>query len=374
MWFFIFGAMGLAALASIVYLVMRIGKTGLVQKLVGDKKAAKLLISFVPVAVVLAVLYLAMDMINMLVCMIHILIIWIIVDLLNLLVEKIRKKKTPYNGVAVAAVLICVVYLSAAWFQAHDVKKTDYALATEKSVGSLRVIQFADSHVGATFDGKDLEKYVDEMQAQNPDVVVVTGDFVDDDTSKQDMIDACAALGKFNTKYGVYFVYGNHDKGYYPAEYRGYSGEDLAAELEKNHVKILEDETVLIDNRFYLIGRQDRSEEQKGGSRASMEELMQGLDTSKYCIVLDHQPHDYEAQEKAGADLVLSGHTHGGQFFPINYVGEWTGENDKTYGLETRNLSEFIVTSGIADWAIKFKTGCRSEYVVIDISQKENAQ
>ena len=65
-----------------------------------------------------------------------------------------------------------------------------------------------------------------------------------------------------------------------------------------------------------------------------------------------------------------TGHTHGGQFFPINYVGEWTGENDKTYGLETRNLSDFIVTSGIADWAIKFKTGCRSEYVVIDIAQK----
>ena len=58
------------------------------------------------------------------------------------------------------------------------------------------------------------------MNKENPDVVVITGDFVDDDTSKEDMIQSCKALSKFKTKYGVYFVYGNHDKGYYGKEYR----------------------------------------------------------------------------------------------------------------------------------------------------------
>ena len=101
-----------------------------------------------------------------------------------------------------------------------------------------------------------------------------------------------------------------------------------------------------------------------------MQKLTENLDTSKYSIVLDHQPHDYDNQAAAKVDLVLSGHTHGGQFFPINYVGEWSGENDKTYGLETRDVTNFIVTSGISDWAIKFKTGCKSEYVVIDIEGK----
>ena len=190
------------------------------------------------------------------------------------------------------------------------------------------------------------------------------------DTSKQDMIDACHALSKLNPTYGVYFVFGNHDKGYYDPEYRGYDGDDLIKELEKNGVHVLQDDVELIDDRFYLIGRQDRSEEQKGGSRASMQKLTENLDTSKYSIVLDHQPHDYDNQAAAKVDLVLSGHTHGGQFFPINYVGEWSGENDKTYGLETRDVTNFIVTSGISDWAIKFKTGCKSEYVVIDIEGK----
>ena len=94
---------------------------------------------------------------------------------------------------------------------------------------------------------------------------------------------------------------------------------------------------------------------------------LEGRTGQKNSIVLDHQPHDYDAQTAAGVDLVLSGHTHGGQLFPVNYMGEWTGENDKTYGLEKREHTNFIVTSGISDWAIKFKTGCKSEYVVINI-------
>lgn len=75
------------------------------------------------------------------------------------------------------------------------------------------------------------------------------------------MIQCCEALGKLKTKYGVYFSFGNHDKGYYDPSYRGYSGDDLIAELEKNNVNVLQDDTVLIDDRFYIIGRQDRSEE-----------------------------------------------------------------------------------------------------------------
>jgi len=86
---------------------------------------------------------------------------------------------------------------------------------------------------------------------------------------------------------------------------------------------------------------------------------------------MDHQPNDYNKQQEAGVDLVLSGHTHGGQLFPLNRSGEWLRANDKTYGLEKRGDTTFIVTSGISDWAVKFKTGCKSEIVVIDIRQKQ---
>ena len=185
------------------------------------------------------------------------------------------------------------------------------------------------------------------------------------------MITSCKAMGELKTKYGVYYVFGNHDKGYYGEKYRGYSGDDLIAELEKNNVVVLQDESELLDDRFYIIGRQDRSEEQKGGERADMETLVKDLDQSKFSIVIDHQPYDYDGEVKAQVDLVLSGHTHGGQLIPVNHVGEWTGENAKSYGYEKRNQTNFIVTSGISDWAIKFKTGCKSEYVVIDVKERE---
>ena len=100
-----------------------------------------------------------------------------------------------------------------------------------------------------------------------------------------------------------------------------------------------------------------------------MQELMENLDPDKYTIVLDHQPQDYLAQEEAGADLALSGHTHGGQLFPLMVIENHINitPDDKVYGHEKRGNTDFIVTSGISDWAIKFKTGCKSEYVMVEI-------
>ncbi len=78
---------------------------------------------------------------------------------------------------------------------------------------------------------------------------------------------------------------------------------------------------------------------------------------------------DYEALKDANVDLVLSGHTHGGQLFPLMTIENHSNiaEDDRVYGYEKRGNTNFIVTSGISDWAIKFKTGCKSEYLLINI-------
>ena len=99
-----------------------------------------------------------------------------------------------------------------------------------------------------------------------------------------------------------------------------------------------------------------------------MAELTEDLDRSRYLIVLDHQPNDYDAEAAAEVDLVLSGHTHGGHIFPAWIVDRLMHYNDQRYGIEWRGESCFIVTSGISGWAIPFKTGCFSEFVVIDIA------
>jgi len=197
-------------------------------------------------------------------------------------------------------------------------------------------------------------------------MLLIAGDFVDDGTSKTEMIKASKYLGNIKTKYGVYFAHGNHDKGYY-GEKRGYTSTDLENELTKNGVKILKDESTLINNEIYLIGRQDF----ENLNRMDINSLTKDLDNSKYMLVIDHQPTDYQNESEANVDLVLSGHTHGGQFIPLNILNPYLSQNNSVYGLKNINKTNFIVTSGVSDWEIKMKTGCISEYVIINLKANE---
>ena len=195
----------------------------------------------------------------------------------------------------------------------------------------------------------------------SPDIVLIPGDFVDDGTARADMERACEALGGLDAPYGVWFAFGNHDPGYYGS--RDFGAGELSAALEQNGVGVLEDEAVSVGGRIAVVGRKDAYTE----DRQPIAALTEGLDRGLYVIVMDHQPSDYDNEAAAGVDLVVSGHTHGGQLFPATYLGEWIGANDRTYGHERRLGTDFIVTSGISDWEIQFKTGTRSEYVIIDV-------
>ena len=98
---------------------------------------------------------------------------------------------------------------------------------TDKDLGGqmLHIVLFADSHLGITLDGDSFAREMERIQAEQPDVVFLAGDFVDDDSCKADMLAACEALGRLQTKYGVYFIYGNHDNGYF--QYRDFTSAEL---------------------------------------------------------------------------------------------------------------------------------------------------
>ena len=324
------------------------------------------------VIIFMASLTFCIGFINAIICAIYIAMIWAVSDFIFWVFQKVFQISFQHYYAGWSAIIAGILILSTGWYLNHHVWQTNYLLRTSKKIEPLKIVMFADSHMGTTFDTKSFKKHLEKMQQQNPDIVVIVGDYVDDDTTKEDMIKSIQALGQMKTKYGIYFVFGNHDKGYYGAAHRGFSLQNLVDELTKNGIMVLQDEIVQINDFFYLIGRQDYSEKkERNGHRQSMEELVKDLDKDKYTIVLDHQPTDYRNQEKADVDLVLSGHTHGGQLFPFNWVGKWIGANDSIYGHEKRGKTNFIITSGISSWAIKFKTGTKSEYVVIDIEPEE---
>ena len=358
----IMASLALLALAALFYLLTRFHRFSFIKKIGKKSRLLSWLAALVPLALT-GLFMLFFNTTTLIVVLLHLTAAFLLCSLLALLIRKIGKRAIPYDAEGAAAILLTVVYLSVGWYMAHHVFETDYRFESAKPLShDFRIVEIADSHFGITQTGETFTREMERVQALRPDAVVIVGDFVDDDSDRTDMIAACRALGSLETTYGVFFVYGNHDNGYY--RYRNFSSTELREELEKNGVVILTDESVLLDDSLYLVGRRDRSDP----TRADIASLMEGLDPDKYTVVLDHQPNDYDAEAAAKADLVLSGHTHGGHIFPAGQIGLLMGANDAIYGVERRGDSTFIVTSGISGWAIPFKTGTFSEFVVIDIT------
>ncbi len=353
----------LLLIGGLFYSIIKIHRIPSIQKIAN--KRISWILTFAPF--IFFFLFLLADLINAIIVFIFFLLFLCLGDIASLLIKKFSKKRMDYTIQIITSVLLFILYLTHAYFLAHHVVETKYVVETEKNIGveNFRIVQLSDIHIGATMNGDKFIEYMDQVNESNPDIVVITGDFIDDDTSLEDMKKACFGLGKLKTKYGVYFVYGNHDKGYF--NYRDYDDQDFQEEMKKNNVRKQEDESELVTDYIYVIGRKDKSLI----NRASIEELTKGLDKEKYMIVLNHQPNDYENETSSGVDLVLSGHSHGGQFFPMGPLGVLFGFNDAYYGLEKRDNTTFIVNSGIGDWAIQFKTGTVSEYGVIDIKSSK---
>ena len=366
-WFLLIGTVLTAFAAGVLYISFRAAHFPLVLRLTGGRRTVGRLLCVTVVLAVTGVLWALWNMMNAVVCLLHLVVFWLLSDLVSLIVARARRRPARPDRAGAAAILLCVLWLAGGYAAAHHVSLTTYTFETPKVDRAVRLVQISDAHIGATFHADGFLQHIQDINALGPDAVVVTGDFVDDDTSRADMLGACDALGQVTAPYGVYYVFGNHDKGYYSASSRGWNSDELRAALAKNGVTVLEDETAALGDSLLMAGRKDRSMESRAGGRMSAAELLLDADRSRYIVILDHQPHDYDAEAAAGADLVLSGHTHGGQFIPIRHVGEWLGENALRYGHQRRQNTDFIVSSGISNRAFQFTTRCHSEIVVIDI-------
>ncbi|MBR5683882.1 MAG: metallophosphoesterase [Ruminococcus sp.] len=365
-WILLFAILLLMSVGGTVYLITRFHRFSFIEKLGGKHRLLSWLASILPLGGIACLGFI--NFYSVIVVILHLIIFWLIADLFAFIVRKAAKKERRRNTEGVCVLLFTAVYLCIGWYNAHNIIVTPYSVTTDKTIdgGSIKVAGFADSHIGITLDGDGMARQIERIQAEDPDIVVIAGDFADDDSKRSDMVKACEALGKLHTTYGVYFVSGNHDKGYMP-DSRDFTIEELYSELEKNNVTVLEDEAVMVTDNFAIIGRKDKHDE----SRKAVSELTKDIPSSVYTLVLDHQPNDYNNEAAANVDLVYSGHTHGGHIWPSGYVGLWIGANDFVYGHTKRSNTDFIVTSGISGWAIPFKTGTVSEYNIINIKGRE---
>lgn len=181
-----------------------------------------------------------------------------------------------------------------------------------------------------------IEQMVEKINSCDPDIVIFAGDIFDNSIDGLDYPDRIAEiLASIDSKYGVWASYGNHDIN--ESILMGFTfnwGESPANDasmtdfLEKANINLLQDESVLIDDSFYLVGRRDAQKPgTEDGSRKSIEELTEGLDKTKPIFVIDHEPSELQETADAGADIDFSGHTHDGQLFPLNLTTSLMWEN-----------------------------------------------
>jgi len=310
------------------------------------------------------------------IAILHLLALDAIFRLVNFIIRKsFGKKYTDGMGIwkkvygsGAIPVLICLSLFIFGYYNIHNVVRTDYTVYTEKEIGDgYRVVMIADIHYGVSIDGEELREKCDEISRLNADIVVLGGDIVDNDTGKERMLEVFDILGDIESKYGVFYIYGNHDRLY--GQGGAFTVDELRLEIESNGIKILQDDVVDIDECLTVVGREDRGYVGEG-NRKSIEELLNGVEKDRFILTLDHQPNEYRENGKAGTDLLLSGHTHGGQFWPLNIVFDLFGINDAVYGkVQIDSDTTAIVTSGFAGWSFPVKTASPAEYVVIDIKQ-----
>jgi uncharacterized protein len=216
----------------------------------------------------------------------------------------------------------------------------------------------SDIHMGSLTPKNRITRMAGKINSLNPDIIVLAGDMLDEDVGPVIKRDLGSALKNLSAPLGVYGITGNH-------EYIG--GVDEAAKYLTDHgIELIRDSVVRINDSFYLAGREDLSIETFAGKkRKSVEDLLKLAGDDLPVILMDHQPFNLDRSAAAGADLQLSGHTHHGQLWPLNFITRSIFPISRGHG--EVNGMQVYVSNGIGTWGPPMRLGSRPEIVNLKI-------
>ena len=259
--------------------------------------------------------------------------------------------RAVYRSAAVPLLVTAIVF-AYGFVNMRHISRTEYTVVSEKLTSDFRVIRVAETLFGSGQSPKILAEKIDEVNALTPDAVILGGDIVDESATLEDVYECFEIFGRLESRFGTFYVYGNHDRQEYSVESeRAYTERELADAIGS------------LSEEFTLVGREDRSYEES--DRLTSAELLKDADRSKFIIVADHQPVETAENAAQGADLQVSGHTHAGQIFPLGVLIELSGRLN--YGEYKVDGMTAIVSSGTAGWGFPIRTQEHCEYVLIDI-------
>jgi predicted MPP superfamily phosphohydrolase len=268
---------------------------------------------------------------------------------------------TIYAGSTILAILIILLVIGSRNAWSPIVRR--YELIIDKPAGDAHkewtVAVASDLHLGNVVGRRHLRRLVDRVNAMDPDLILLPGDVIDDTIEPFIRNKMSELLGELRAKHGIYAVLGNH-------EYYGGHIDPYLIEMDKIGIRVLRDETVEIAGSLYVAGRKDKTAESADPSnRLAVGELLSPLNLNKAVILMDHQPTKFSAAADAGADIMLSGHTHRGQFAPNHLFTRRIFELD--WGYMRKGLMHVVVSSGFGTWGPPIRIGSRSEIIQLKI-------
>lgn len=228
-----------------------------------------------------------------------------------------------------------------------------YQVKLDKPMQPLRIGMASDLHLGHFFGSTQLDTLADIMRQEKVDIILLPGDIMDDNVNAYLAEKMQPHFANLQAPLGVYATLGNHD--FFGDQQR------IEAEMRKAGIIPVMDESVVIDGRFTLIGRNDDLVK----NRPTTAQLLKGVNTALPVILMDHRPTEIEQHANLPIDIQLSGHAHNGQIFPANFIVKLIYR--LSYGYEQINNGHFFVTSGYGFWGVPMRLGSQSEVIIIDV-------
>lgn len=303
--------------------------------------------------------------------MLYLTILFFVFDITKLVLSLVNHasysalKESVSLKIMIPSIIYGVVGITvlAGYFNALYPKVSRIYIETSKPINNkplVRIVAASDIHLGSIISNGRLERFVSMVNDEKPDIVLLAGDIFDEDLGPIIRNDMGKLLAKLSAPLGVYAVTGNH-------EYIG--GVTSAVEYLENHnITVLRDTFITAADMLNIVGRDDKQAKTMGGSkRKNLDEVVKGINSNLFTVLLDHQPYNLQNAFDNGIDLQISGHTHHGQLFPLNFITRAIFEVSKGY--KRINDTHIYVSTGFGTWGPPIRIGNRPEIVVFEVAR-----
>lgn len=259
----------------------------------------------------------------------------------------------PFGFYIALGITTCLLSYGYFNFKNPDVNHQNINLKKPINGKPMKVVAISDVHLGNGTRKPQLQKFIKMINAQEPDLIVIGGDLIDNSLTPVYQQKMYEELNLLKAPMGIFMVPGNH-------EY--ISGmEECERFLKNTPIRLLRDTVVTLPNGLQLIGRDDRTNRR----RLPITELMTKADNNKPTFLLDHQPYELAKKDSLGIDIQFYGHTHRGQVWPMSLIVD--NMYEQSHGYRQWPYSHVYVSSGLSLWGPPFRIGTDSEMVIIQI-------